>query len=239
MSKPIPDARIGKYMPWARAVFDWFIFRTMRRDFSALHLLGTLPKVPEGTRIIFVANHTSWWDGFFLFRIHRLLAPKQQLYSVMLAREFYQTFWFRVIGMLPITPGSTSSIRQLLRRLVRLKNSLETSGFLCSFFPQGEIKPSFTRPLGFSDGLRGVAGAMAPVVLLPIGIHIEPMCERRPQAFLTLGKPIEHISGQLDVGRVEAELTQVLDALLNQLKAKGEHIFLAQSGEAMTHVSLF
>ena len=238
MNRPIPDARIGKYKPWARIVFDWFIFRMMRRDFSAVHLLGSLPKVSEGTRVIFVANHTSWWDGFFLFRIHRLLAPKQQLFTVMLAREFYQTFWFRVIGILPITPGSTGSIRQLLRRLVSLKNTPETSGFLCSIFPQGEIKPSFIRPLGFSDGLRGVAAAMAPVTILPIGIHIEPMCDRRPQAFLTVGNPMAHISGSLDIEPVEAELTRVLDELLKLLSAKGDNIFSAQFGEAMTHVNL-
>ena len=196
-----------------------------RQDFAAVRIVGSMPVLPRGGRAIFVANHCGWWDGLLLLLLQRRLLPGIPVYSVMLAREFYSTFWFRLIGCLPITQGSTASIRQLLKRLTRLKQEQAESGYICSYFPQGEIRPSFVRPLGFTNGLRAVAAAMSPVTIIPIGIHYEPMVDRKPQAIISIGQALDQRSGDLDVGGVESAVTKSLDLIFAELTKHGEHLF--------------
>jgi 1-acyl-sn-glycerol-3-phosphate acyltransferase len=210
----------------------------MRRDFADVLMWGQSPNLAQGLPILFVANHLSWWDGFFLWRIQRKIAPGAPVYTVMLAREFHQTFWFKWVGMLPITPGSTASLRALLKRLHSFCKNPQRSPVFCSFFPQGVIKPSFARPLGFADGLGSIAQAMAPVNVVPIGIHVEPLCARHPKAFLAVGESFVHESGRLNVEEVEQSLTKTLDDLLFRLAKHGEKILENGLEEGVTYVSV-
>lgn len=207
-----------------------------RRDFSAIRVIGAWQLAASSQRLLFVANHVSWWDGLLLLLLQRFIAPQTPLYTVMLAREFYQTFWFRLIGCLPITPGNISSIRHLLKKLKLLSHDAKAPRFVCSFFPQGEIKPSFARPLGFKEGVSGVAAALSPVTIIPIGIHIEPMVRRKPEAFLLVGEPIEHPVGKVNCASVEAAVAAVLDRLYASLSLHGEHLF--EEPNRLQHVDL-
>lgn len=230
------NASLARYNPWARRVFDYFVLRMARRDFSAIRLIGPWQRPASGNRILFVANHASWWDGLLLLLLQHFQLPHVPVYSVMLAREFDHTFWFRWIGCLPITPGEISSIRHLLTKLKTLRQDHQAGGFVCSFFPQGEIKPSFVRPLGFKPGLASVAAALAPVTVIPIGIHIEPMMRRKPEVFLVVGEPMEHAAGKLAIAPVEAAVTACLDRLFVALNRYGEHVF--EEPDRLPHVQL-
>jgi 1-acyl-sn-glycerol-3-phosphate acyltransferase len=238
VKKELPNAHAGSYKAWAREIFEWFVLRMMRRDFAGVVLWGPRYAVPQDVPVLFVANHVSWWDGFFLWRLQRMLYPERPIYSVMLAREFSRTFWFKWVGILPIEQGRTASLRALLQRLAQLVRETSKDSFICSFFPQGVIKPSFARPLSFAEGLRGVAQAMAPVTIIPLGIHIEPLCDRRPHAFVTMGSPINHEKGRLDVGSIECLVTSVLDALLKDLSLRGEQILDRDNQGGQEYVSL-
>lgn len=208
-----------------------------RRDFSAIRVIGQLQMPVSAQRFLFVANHVSWWDGLLLLLLQRFTLPEVPLYTVMLAREFHQTFWFRLIGCLPITPGNIASIRHLLKKLKLLKDEQHKSArFVCSFFPQGEIKPSFVRPLGFKEGLGSVANALEPVTIIPIGIHIEPMVQRKPEAFLVIGEPLEHATGKIAVKAVEEAVASTLDQLFAALSVHGEHLF--ETPDRLPHVHL-
>jgi len=210
----------------------------MRRDFADVLMWGRWPTITPDLPILLIANHLSWWDGFFLWRIQRKIAPQAPVYTVMLAREFHQTFWFKWVGMLPITPGSTASLRALLKRLTSFCQKPQRPAVVCSFFPQGVIKPSFARPLGFADGLASIAQAMAPVNVVPIGIHVEPLCAREPKAFLAVGESFVHQAGRLNVKQVEQSLTATLDDLLSRLAKHGEKIVEEGLREGETYVSL-
>lgn len=207
-----------------------------RADFHAVRVIGLCPELAPGERAIFVANHCGWWDGLLLLLLQRRFFPGWPVYSVMLAREFGATFWFRLIGCIPITPGSTGSIRQLLRRLCELNREKAYSGYICSYFPQGEIRPSFVRPLKFTSGIRAVANAVAPVTLIPIAFHYEPMTQRKPEALIAFGQPMTHQGGPLDLPLVERLVTDALDGLQLELSRHGEHLF--SEGRGPSYVSL-
>ena len=207
-----------------------------RSDFSAIRVIGSCHLPPKAQPVLLVANHVSWWDGMLLLLLQRLILPAVPLYTVMLAREFYQTFWFRWIGCLPITPGDISSVRHLLKKLKFLRAEQPPASMVCCIFPQGEIKPSFLQPLGFKPGVASVAAALAPVTIIPIGIHIEPMTRRKPEALLVLAYPIEHSQGALGVAVCEAGVASALDRLFAAFKLYGEHVF--DEPNRLPHVNL-
>ena len=154
----------------------------------------------------------------------------------MLAREFGATFWFRLIGCIPITPGNIGSIKQLILRLTKLNHEESATGYICSYFPQGEIKPSFVRPLNFTSGLRAVANAMAPVTLIPVAFHYEAMTQRKPEALIAFGTPIEHRDGQFDLAAVESAVSATLDGVQTELRTHGEHLFSEGRGPAYVNL---
>src|SRR5690606_16111415 len=80
-------------------------------------------------------------------------------------------------------------------------------------FPQGRIWPAHRRPLGFARGLELIAHALSPVIL-PLGIHVEPLNTLSPTFFVSIAPPMEGTATRSTVeGAVEAELDSIHDLL--------------------------
>jgi 1-acyl-sn-glycerol-3-phosphate acyltransferase len=173
----------------------------------------------EGGPLLLVSNHVSWWDGFILHDVHQKVRPKKALYIVMLERELAKRPFLKRLGGVGFDPESTSSLRSLLRDLKELRS--RTPEFSVLFFPQGRIWPSFRRPLGFRGGVRLVAESLAPVAVLPLGIHLESGNQAAPAAFVSMGEVTEG-PGTLSVDALEEAVEGELDAI---------HHFLATHGE--------
>ena len=100
----------------------WRIFDAFFRPFMRSRLrvvMRTGPPLAGNAPVVFVSNHTSWWDGFLLRQVQRKLAPDAHLYSVMLARELRTHPFLEWIGAVPVEPGSVAAVRSLLRFLTR------------------------------------------------------------------------------------------------------------------------
>jgi 1-acyl-sn-glycerol-3-phosphate acyltransferase len=138
--------------------------------------------------VVLVANHESWWDGFLLRRVQRSLRPDARFHAVMLQRELSPRPFLRLLGGIGVEPGSVSSTRGLLRTLERLRVD-DPSGVL-AYFPQGEIRPGSSGPLGFRRGVLRVIEAMAPAHVLPVGIRVLPGASHRQDAFLSVGEAL-------------------------------------------------
>ena len=164
--------------------------------------------------LIFAANHVSWWDGFLLMELHRVVRPRAPYHTIMLESELRQHSFLRRIGAIGIDPQRSSTllsaIRELKRRIERRPDSV------IFFFPQGRILPSWKRPLGFRRGIEVFREALGESVVVPVGIHIEPLNRAAPHAFVRAGQPLrdsDDISAALIENRVEHELDQVLGML--------------------------
>jgi 1-acyl-sn-glycerol-3-phosphate acyltransferase len=51
---------------WADAIFLPYVQQLMKRSFHAVRLLGEPPVPPREKPVLIVANHGTWWDGFFI-----------------------------------------------------------------------------------------------------------------------------------------------------------------------------
>jgi len=206
------------YSPIAMAAFQAAFGPWMRRRII-LRMAGLPRDLPPDIPLLVAANHTSWWDGFALLEIQRLLRPRAPVYTVMLESELSTRPFFRRIGAIGIDAGSVVSLRGAMRRLGRLTRERPDAVIL--FFPQGRIWPSFRRPLGFRPGLRTFLRALPPTLLLPVGIHLEALTRVKPTLFLNAAQPLEGPAAR-DMNEIEHAVTGAIDGVLEHLLRFGE-----------------
>jgi hypothetical protein len=208
------------YSAAAFAAFD-AMFRPWRaRRLAAAPLLGPELPAPVDRPLILVANHTSWWDGFLLRDVQRALRPGAPLYTVMAEQELQRNPWFRLMGALPLRPGSPRSLLALLRTVRRI--TAERSDAVFAFFPQGCIWPSGRRPLGFERGIELVIRAAAPCCIAPVALHIEPLNRAAPTAFTAVGAIMHVPEEDVTAVALERAVAARLDTIRALLDEHGE-----------------
>lgn len=208
----------SRFSPLAVRAFEAF-FRPWR-DRRVHTLVAGLPAdLPDDVPLLLAANHVSWWDPFTLREVQRILRPTSPVFVVMLEGELARYPYFRRMGVHGIRPGSGASLRACIRALRRRLD--ERPDGTVVFFPQGRIWPSFRRPLEFHPGIGLLARELAPLVVLPVALHVEPLNSTRPTVFAAVADPI-HPGDRLDPALLEATIEGELDALLAFLARHGE-----------------
>lgn len=189
----------------------------MKRRFSEIHVRLPSAQIFRDIPLVAVANHVSWWDGFLLLELHRLMRPGAQFYAVMLESELRQHPFLGRIGAIGIDPQSPSAVLACIRELKRRVESHPDA--MIFFFPQGRILPSWRRPLGFRRGVEVFCEALQDVVVMPVAIHIEPLNTVAPHAFVSAGEPLacDNVSALTLERRVQGEIDKVMTLLLHSV----------------------
>lgn len=102
----------------------------------------------DGTAILLIANHFSWWDGFIQYRLNRSVF-KRNFYVMMQEEQLIRYKVLREGGAFSIRKGS----RQLLQSLCYCADLLKEESNLVLLFPQGSIQSLYTSPFSFQQGL--------------------------------------------------------------------------------------
>ena len=207
---------------YSRGVWAGFelVFRPwMRRRLDGIHVRGLdqvawLPDLP----VLLVANHVSWWDGFLLREVHRRMRPDAPLHVVMTEGELRRFPIFRWMGAVPLSDGRLAA-RGLLRDMEARASARRDAVF--AYFPQGRIWPSHRRPLGFRPGVSWLASRLAPIAVVPVGLHLEPLTRPGPAAFVSVGKPGVVREG-VTAGALESRVTALVDELMLWTRRHGE-----------------
>jgi hypothetical protein len=208
----------SRFSPLAVRAFEAF-FRPWRDRRVRTLMAGLPPGLPADVPLLLASNHVSWWDPFTLREMQRVLRPSSPVFVVMLERELARRPYFRRMGVVGIEPGSGASLRACIRQLRRQLDARPDG--VVVFFPQGRIWPSFRRPLGFHPGIGLLARELAPMIVLPVALHVEPLNDTRSTVFASADQRIR-VEGALDPAEVESAVTGELDALLAFLSRHGE-----------------
>lgn len=206
----------SRFSPWAVGAFELCFHPWMRRHVHAVHITG-LPAVLRPTRpLLLAANHASWWDGFILREVQRVLRPGAPMYTLMSSVELARFPFFRRLGVVGIDGQSPGSVAHALRFLAARLSERPDS--VIAYFPQGRIWPSHRRPLGFRPGVELFARRLLPIVI-PVGIHAEPLNAVSPSFFVSVGDPLDDA---LNATGLERRVEAHLDAILEFLAMHGE-----------------
>ena len=169
---------------WADFIFRPYLMRLFKRHFQKIQILGTLPEVPVHLPLLLLPNHSTWWDGFFVYLLNKRIF-RRTAYLMMLEAQLTKYKFFTKIGAYSIEPKHRRGIFESLKYTVEL---LKQSNPLVSIFPQGELLPWHTRPLGYKRGVEWILRKYGkPVAILPLAIRAEFRGEKRPEVFFLFG----------------------------------------------------
>ena len=155
---------------WADIIFQPYLTLLLKRNFHEIQLLGTLPKIPDDLPVLLLPNHSTWWDGFFVYLLNKKIF-RRTAYLMMLEKQLSKYKFFRKIGAYSIEPENRRSIIESLEYTVELLNQEMP---LVSIFPQGQLLPWHTRPLDYKRGVEWILRKYRKsVTVLPLAIRTE------------------------------------------------------------------
>jgi len=186
----------------------------------AIYLLNLIPDFDHQKPLLLLPNHSSWWDGFFIYLLNKKLLHRKP-YLMMLEEQLKQNRFFRFIGAYSIKSDTIKDVKQSLQYTRKLLNKKDEPLLVC-LFPQGELFPWHTRPIQFKRGLEFILNRIETEInLCFLGIRIEFLGEQRPEVFMQFSSIKEINNSSYSISEFESEF----DFLLNQLEkkmAKGE-----------------
>ena len=72
----------ARHEAWAQVLFRHYVRRLLKKHFNNVHLIGEPPRLDDELPLIIVANHSTWWDGFFVHLINERFLHRE-LYLMM------------------------------------------------------------------------------------------------------------------------------------------------------------
>lgn len=170
---------------WAETVFKPYIFRLLKKSFSNIYIFGDIPEISQDMPIILAPNHSTWWDGFFVYLINKLIY-KRKFYIMILEEQLSQYKFFTKLGGYSINQNSPKSIIESINYTTQIidieKNPLIT------IFPQGVLEPQFKRPFKFGRGIdKIIEKSNSKIAVLPLYIKTEFYKEQYPDLYFKFG----------------------------------------------------
>lgn len=138
-----------KHNSLARFIFNAYEYRILKKSFNRFILLNNNIQIDKNKPVIFLPNHFSWWDGFFVDFLIRIGGIDKKFHIVMLEEQLRKYWFFRLLGATGFNPQNPKSIVKLSQYINNLLNSPHN---LLVFYPQGEIQ-LFDNDLTIKEGL--------------------------------------------------------------------------------------
>lgn len=121
----------------------------LRRNFRAMHLKSNY--IDNGTAILVVANHVSWWDGFWIEYINQKRL-KRTFHFMMLEKQLRKHWYFQYVGGYSINRNS----RDVLKTIAYTNELLTNPQNVVLMFPQGKIHSAYNANIHFERGIQHI-----------------------------------------------------------------------------------
>lgn len=139
----------ARHSAWRSKVFNVFVKNLLCWHFREIKIEGQYS--PQGKSTLLIANHFSWWDGFFAWYLNQKII-RRRFHVMMLEEQLKQRPFFIRVGALGIQKGR----REILDTLRYTADILSEPGNLLVMFPQGAIQSQHTPYLSFQKGVEEI-----------------------------------------------------------------------------------
>lgn len=197
---------------WAKFVFQRYLKHILRKNFHSIRIIGELPAVDDNLPLIIAPNHSSWWDGFFVY-LFNMYHFKRKFYLMMLEQQLSKYPFFSKLGAFSI---NQNSIPAIIKSLAYASNIMKNKENLLVIYPQGKLQPTWEQPLKTYNGLsRVIMNSDQKINLLFLGMHIEMQNQRLPFAYFKFSNNL--IVTQND-DLTSDNFDKILSSLLHDIK---------------------
>jgi 1-acyl-sn-glycerol-3-phosphate acyltransferase len=200
-----------------KALFRLFAFRWLfPRHIESIQIVGDLPA--SHRPIVFIANHSSWWDGLLTYYVHERLL-RTPLHVLMDQFQLAKRPLFTHLGAFGI---DKSSPRRSLAGLQQAARYLQ-AGESVWIFPQGDMFHLESRPLHIHSGFAHVLHLAPEAVVVPVSFYYSSVVSPKVSVRIAFGTPIEKDWTVLSRKQIADELGAVLTEQLDALRATTIH----------------
>jgi len=185
----------AEHKVWARLLFNPYINRLLRKNFSHFYLVNKFPEVDSSKGLLITPNHFSWWDGFFIDYIMR--QHTQRKLCIMMLEDQLKRYWFfKKLGAYSINPNNARSITESLQYTQEI---LKDPAHYVVYYPQGTIEPYDKRPVSIKPGLQRIfQNSDIDAVIVPVAFKIQYGETKLPAIFARFEKVMDRSSLEND-----------------------------------------
>lgn len=157
--------------------FDSYLKPLLRSSFS--NLFGRGIEAPSEKPVIFIANHSSWWDGLIFFYLNKQ-SWKHDIHMMMHESGLTRYPYFRFLGAFSINRKKPKDIMASLEYTEQLLKD----GKSVVLFPQGDEFHQESRPLTFHNGVIYLLERCPDIPIIPISLYYSFRHERKPEVWI-------------------------------------------------------
>jgi len=177
---------------------------------------GPLPD-PRGGPLILYLNHASWWDGYLMYVIHRVvLRGRFDAHLLMEEKQLRAYRFFSWSGAFSVNRNDPEDARRSQAYAAALLRG-GTRPRALFIFPQGRIVPNDRRPLVTFPGIARIIAQAGAVNLCPVALRYELLGRQYPQAYIRIG-PQHRAATPDDPDATLREITWRLTAACDALR---------------------
>lgn len=141
----------ANHSAWAMRLFDLYINYKFRQRFKKIEIIAEgQPQTNAATLVI--ANHISWWDGFFIWHLNKKHIHKK-FHLMMLEEQLMKFSFFRKLGAYSIQPTKKS----ILESIAYTNELLSDKNNMVVMYPQGKIHSIYDNHFQFMAGVSRIA----------------------------------------------------------------------------------
>lgn len=199
-------------------VFTIYLRRLLKKHFSSIEIFGTIPEPDPALPVLLLPNHSTWWDGFFVWHLNEVHF-KRPFYLMMLQEQLLKYPFFRKLGVFGIDQENAKGMLSSLSYAVELLG--QSPPPILTIFPQGELQRSLKRPLDYKKGIDWILKRYSgKVTLLPLAMRCEFTDQQLPVTWFEFADGIEADSANFPgIDQLEKIETELLEQLENRILA--------------------
>lgn len=154
----------------------------MKVSFREVVIDGEL--TDRGLPVLVVANHFSWWDGFWVMHMNMKMFGRK-FWFMMLEEQLMKYRFFNKTGGYSVKKGSRSVIKTVSYTIKLLGDRNN----MVLVFPQGKLESNYIHDFKFEKGIERIVNAVSGKIQVVFMLNlVEYYSGPRPSLYMYLGE---------------------------------------------------
>lgn len=171
----------AKSKPFSQLFYVYLNSYLLKRHFYGIVADGEIDPIRKGP-VIYIANHSSWWDGLLLFYLTHQKSLRS--HHIIMNEEGLKRYpFFRKLGAFSV---NREQPKELIKSL-HYSEKLIQENTPVWIFPQGEVQNQEIRPYKFQSGIGYLTEHFDEVTVKPVTFYYTFGENQKPIVSIRIG----------------------------------------------------